>query len=138
MTDTRVTLIDLYVLRRALGSLEILLLRRAPGGRCVGAWEAVHGRIEAGETPVDTARRELAEETGFAADRLYNLSRVESFYSHTHDEIALIPVFVAFVPDGAVRLSEEHDRFAWATLEQARTYGLPAGLLKCIELALKR
>jgi hypothetical protein len=40
--------------------------------------------------------------------------------------------------DGRERLSEEHDQFAWATLEQARTYGLPEGLIQCIEIVLKR
>ena len=37
------------------------------------------------------------EETGLAAERLYNLSRVETFYQHRLDEVALVPVFAAFV-----------------------------------------
>ena len=32
----------------------------------------------------------------------------------------------------------EHDRFTWATLEQAKDYGLPEDLLQCIETVLKR
>lgn len=114
MTSVRVSLLDLYVLRRAGSALECLTLRRGPGGRCPGSWEAVHGHIEPGERPADAARRELAEETGLAPLRLYNLSRVELFYQHAEDEVALVPVFVAFVPNDAdVRLSAEHDRAEW-------------------------
>lgn len=121
MTSVRVSLVDLYVLRGAGGALECLVLRRAAGGRCPGSWETVHGHIEAGETPADAARRELAEETGLSAERLYNLSRVEAFYQHRLDEVALVPVFAAFVPPrAAVRMGAEHDRFEWLRLAEAR------------------
>ena len=121
MTGIRVSLVDLYVLRGADQSLECLVLRRASGGRCPGSWEAVHGHIEAGETPAEAARRELREETGLAPDRLYNLSRVETFYQHGLDEIALVPVFAAFVaPDATVRTGVEHDRFEWLPPADAR------------------
>ena len=64
--------------------------------------------------------RELEEETGLAAERLYNLSRVEGFYQHKTDELALIPSFAAFVAASAEpRLSEEHNDFAWLPLETA-------------------
>jgi 8-oxo-dGTP pyrophosphatase MutT (NUDIX family) len=121
VTSIRVSLIDLYVLRGAGSALECLLLRRAPGGRCPGSWEAVHGHIESGETPADAARRELAEETGLTVDRLYNLSRVETFYQHGLDEVALVPVFAAFVgAAAAVRTGIEHDRFEWLRPAEAR------------------
>jgi dATP pyrophosphohydrolase len=112
--------VDVYVIRGTGARLECLVLRRAPGGRCPGSWESVHGHIEPGELPVEAATRELLEETGVTAERLYNLSRVESFYQHRIDEVALIPVFVAIVPDGAeIRLDAEHDRFEWLVAGQA-------------------
>ncbi|HEX5385818.1 MAG TPA: NUDIX domain-containing protein [Gemmatimonadales bacterium] len=121
MTTTRVSLVDVYVVRAAAAGLELLALRRAPGGRCPGSWETVHGHIEAGETPADAARRELTEETGFAPLRLYNLSRVELFYQHRIDEVALVPVFAAFVEAAAAaRLGREHDASAWLTPDAAR------------------
>lgn len=121
MTELRVSFVDVYVLRQTAGALEVLVLRRAPGGRCVGAWEAVHGRIEDGEAPQEAALRELVEETGLGHVKFYNLSRVESFYRHHVGEIALIPCFAAVAPaDAAVRLSREHDRHEWLPLREAQ------------------
>jgi dATP pyrophosphohydrolase len=114
MTRIAVSLVDVLVLRGAGESLECLTLQRGSGGRCPGSWETVHGHIEAGETPAQAAVRELVEETGLSPLRMYNLSRVEVFYQHRRDEVALIPVFAAFVPpDAAVRLSREHVRHEW-------------------------
>jgi dATP pyrophosphohydrolase len=121
VTSVRVSLVDLYVLRGTGSVLECLVLRRASGGRCPGSWETVHGHIEPGETPADAARRELEEETGLALERLYNLSRVETFYQHRLDEVALVPVFAAFVAlNAAVRTGAEHDRFEWLPTAEAR------------------
>jgi dihydroneopterin triphosphate diphosphatase len=122
MTSVRTSLVDVYVVRMAGASMECLALRRAPGGRCPGSWESVHGHIEPAERPARAAVRELEEETGLAAERWYNLSRVELFYQHRTDEVALVPVFVAVVElDRPVRLGPEHDRFEWLTLADART-----------------
>jgi dihydroneopterin triphosphate diphosphatase len=141
VTTFRVTFVDVYPLRRAGSMLEVVALRRAPGGRCSGAWEVVHGSIEEGETPHQAALRELREETGFAPERLYNLSRVETFYRHRVDEVAFIPVFAAFVQNAAVRLSNEHDAFEWLSFPAARerlAWPRERRALKDIEVLLGR
>ncbi len=127
MTAIRVCFVDTLVLRGAGEGLEVLVLRRAPGGRNPGSWETVHGTIEPGETPVQASLRELREETGFAPERFYNLSRIEGFYQHRTDELAIIPAFAAFVAAGAApRLSGEHDAFAWlAPADAARRFAWP-------------
>jgi 8-oxo-dGTP pyrophosphatase MutT (NUDIX family) len=115
-----VSLVDVYVLRGEEAALECLVLRRAEGGRCPGSWETVHGHIEAGEGPAEAAARELQEETGLTPVRLYNMSRVELFYQHRINEVALVPVFAAFVtPQAPVHLSPEHDRFEWVAASDA-------------------
>jgi len=121
MTTIRVSLVDVYVLRvHGTAQMEMLILRRAPNGRCPGAWETVHGHIDADEGPVAAAVRELDEETGLAPERFYNLSRVDAFYRHGLDEVSLIPVFGAVVSnDAAVTLSEEHDDFEWVIPDEA-------------------
>jgi dihydroneopterin triphosphate diphosphatase len=121
VTTVRTALVDVYVLRGAGAALRVLVLQRGGGGRCPGSWETVHGHIEPGERPADAARREMVEETGLAPDRLYNLSRVETFYQHRIDEVALIPVFAAFVTAGAeARPGPEHDRLEWLNPDAAR------------------
>lgn len=127
MTSIRVCFVDTLVLRGAGEGLEVLVLRRAAGGRNPGSWETVHGTIEPGETPVQASLRELREETGFVPERFYNLSRIEGFYQHRTDELAIIPAFAAFVAaDAAPRLSAEHDAFDWlAPTDAARRFAWP-------------
>ncbi len=115
----RAALVDVFVLRPVAPSFEVLLLRRAVGGRSPGSWEGVHGHVEPGETPGAAAWREVLEETGLTPDRLYNLSRVEGFYLHRADVVAVVPAFAALVSGGTVRLSPEHDGFEWLALEAA-------------------
>lgn len=120
MTAIRVCFVDTFVLRRGGGEWEVLVLRRSARGRNPGSWETVHGTIEPGETPVQASLRELREETGLAPERFYNLSRIEGFYQHRTDELAIIPAFAAVVPAGAApRLSEEHDAFVWLAPDEA-------------------
>lgn len=122
MTGVRVMFVDTYVLRPGADGFEVLALRRGAAGRCPGSWETVHGTIEPGETPVQASQREMREETGLEPERLYNVSRVEAFYQHRTDEVALIPAFAAFVAAHAEpRLSAEHDAFAWLPLARAST-----------------
>jgi 8-oxo-dGTP pyrophosphatase MutT (NUDIX family) len=120
VTAIRVCFVDTFVLRRGGGEWEVLVLRRSARGRNPGSWETVHGTIEPGETPVQASLRELREETGLAPERFYNLSRIEGFYQHRTDELAIIPAFAAVVAaDAAPRLSDEHDAFDWLAPDEA-------------------
>ena len=119
MADARVATVDAYVLRRVGDAWEALILRRAAGTRCTGAWEAVHGRIEPGERPEDAALREVREETGLAVERLYNVA-VQPFYLHDSGVVTLAVAFAAVVTgEREPVLSKEHDAAIWLPLPAA-------------------
>ncbi len=121
-TAVRAGIVDVFVVRaspRRRRTWQHLVLRRAPDARCPGTWEAVHGRIEPGESPPEAAHRELHEETGLAAERLYALT-VNPFFLASTGEVQLAVAFVAVVGPGTVALGPEHDRHAWMTRAAAR------------------
>jgi 8-oxo-dGTP pyrophosphatase MutT (NUDIX family) len=118
MTDVRVASVDVYILRSGQAGWEALVLQRAEGTRCTGAWEAVHGHIEEGERPRDAAVRELREETGLEVERLYSLN-VAPFYLHRTDVVMVAIAFVVFPRDGAVTLGPEHANYEWLSVDAA-------------------
>ena len=118
MTDLVVGVVDVFIVRHDGRALRVLVLRRAEGVRCTGAWEVVHGRLEAGERPEEAAVREVREETGLAIERLYNLT-CQPFYLHRLSTVQMAVVFVAFVGDGEVTLGPEHDQSEWLAPDDA-------------------
>jgi 8-oxo-dGTP pyrophosphatase MutT (NUDIX family) len=118
VTDLVVGVVDVFVVRHNARGLTVLVLRRAAGTRCTGAWEIVHGRLEPGERPEEAAVREVREETGLPIDRLYNLT-CQPFYLHRLSTVQMAVVFVAFVGAGEVALGPEHDVAEWLTPDEA-------------------
>lgn len=120
MPEIRSDIVDVYVFRRLATQVEVLLLRRAPGGLLGETWQAVHGKIEPGETATQAALRELAEETGLHPTALWQLESLNTFYVAAGDHIQMCPGFAAEVPpDAAVRLNAEHTDSRWVPAEQA-------------------
>ena len=119
MATVNVGMIEVHLLSFAEGAWSVLALQRSLSTRCSGAWETVHGRIEAGEEPEDAAVREVREETGLVVQRLYNVT-VQPFYLHRTHVVELSVVFAAFVHRSAsVTLGAEHSAFEWLTPDEA-------------------
>src|SRR3954469_2476826 len=121
-------------LRREDG--RVLLLRRTPGRG--GFWQVLTGRIERGESPLQTAAREIHEETGFSPrlDAIRDLRYAHSFRLG----VRLPPLFAhetAFATDvsGEPRLSDEHDAHRWCTEQEALELLPFAGLRRAVRLA---
>lgn len=95
-----------------------LLLRRAPDRKLPGAWQAVHGHAEEGETAVEAAVRELREETELLPVSLWAVDYVERVYDPRKDQIRLVPCFGALVV-GDPKLSGEHDASRWLSVREA-------------------
>ena len=116
-TTLHVGVVDVYVVHphpAGWDAWRVLVLQRAATGtRCPLSWETVHGRIEPGERPENAALRELREETGLAASRLYNVT-TQAFYLHGSATVEIAIVFCAFVPDPLPpALGSEHARAVW-------------------------
>ena len=114
----RVGVVDVFVLQRRGNEWHALVLQRAPGARCAGAWETVHGRLEPDERPEDAAIREVAEETGLTVERLYNVT-VQPFYLHQDAVVMLAVVFAAIVRDDPLTLGDEHTSAEWMPIAEA-------------------
>lgn len=120
MSELKVGVVDVFVVDPRPEGWKILVLRRAAGTRCTGAWEVVHGRIEEGERAADAAAREVAEEAGVRLQRLYSIT-CHPFYLHHTDTVQVAVVFAAFADsDEEVILGDEHDVAEWVTVEQAQ------------------
>lgn len=111
--------VDVFVLARAGDDWRVLVLQRREETRCPGSWETVHGHIEPGEEPEQAAVRELREETGLVAARLYSV-RVQPIYIVRTHTVQLGVGFAAIV-DSAVPLAlgAEHITAAWLSPAEA-------------------
>lgn len=119
MAEVSAGVVDVYVIDPHTTPWMVLTLQRAADTRCPGAWEAVHGHIEAGEAPEAAAVRELREETGLELQRLYNVT-VHAFYLHKISTVELAVVFCAFVDSRAkVTLGSEHQKYEWLPPDRA-------------------
>ena len=119
MPQLSIGTVDVYVIRPLRPEWRVLVLQRGLGTRCPTSWEAVHGRIEPGEEPEMAAVREVREETGLTASRLYNVT-VQPFYLHLSHTVQMAVVFAAFVAEPAnVVLGGEHQAHAWLSVSEA-------------------
>ena len=118
MAELSIGTIDVYVVRPLATGWRVLVMQRSLDTRCPTAWETVHGHIEPGEQPEDAAIRELREETGLSATRLYNVT-VQPFYLHVTNTVQFAVVFAAFVDREQVVTGPEHSRAEWLTSGEA-------------------
>lgn len=120
MSEVRADHVDVYVFRRRDSAVEFLILKRRPSSRLGGLWQAVTGRIEAGETAAQAALRELREETGLRPLALWQLEFVNTFFLARIDRVSMCPGFAAEVPsDADVTLCAEHTEFRWVRYDEA-------------------
>ena len=118
----RTDLVEVHLFRIENNELQFLLLKRSVHKIYPGLWQMVSGHIKKGETAVQTALRELQEETGFKPFRLWVAPNINSFYSPDEDSVSIIPVFAAQVKDNNVLISDEHSEFKWVNSEKAKTF----------------
>ena len=95
-------------------SHEFLQLHRTADEEIGGTWQTVRGTIEADETAVAAALRELREETALLPREFYRLGTVETFYDRGSDSIVHSIPFFALIDRGAkISLNQEHGEIRW-------------------------
>ncbi len=121
-TKIKPSIVVVHVVRLSNGKPECLLLRRCSS--LAGNWQMVSGKVEPKEKFVDAAKRELIEETGLVADKLYSADFIETYFDARHDAVFMAPVFVAFVTsEQEIKLStKEHDQYKWLEFSEAINY----------------
>ena len=120
MSNTKIRVIDCHIVcyNDKKNDWEFLLLRRSMNTIYPGTWQGVTGKIENSETPYQTALRELEEETGLKAYRLFTVDKVNMFYDAKRDTMNLIPVFGVIVQSNDIILSKEHTEYKWCDLNE--------------------
>lgn len=111
--------IDAYVFRKTNDGLLFLILKRAKTKRYEHLWQGVAGKIEAGESAPEAAKRELLEETGLKPKHMFVADHVSRFYEAYGDRINLVPVFGIEVDSDQITLSDEHCEYQWVPLDDA-------------------
>ncbi|MES2644628.1 MAG: NUDIX domain-containing protein [Myxococcota bacterium] len=118
---------------------RVLLIRH----KRLGTWLPVGGELEPGETPLEAARRELFEETGFVGTFAPTAGAVDGtppgligYEEHAAGSkgLHLNFVFVADVPSRDVRGNDEFDDHRWV----ADTAGMdtPTNVTQLVRIAL--
>ena len=123
--ETRADTIRLVKVMVHDGDRILLLHRRPERGNF---WQPITGSIEPGEAPLETARREVLEETGHRAEpddlALTQSFMIESAYLASRYPAPIIASEVCFIARIDSRLpirmdAEEHDQYGWFTFADA-------------------
>ena len=141
--------ISVSIVREALEGDEVLLLKRIPARG--GFWQTLTGRCEPGESPLQTAAREVFEETGFAPplEELIDLDYRHSFVLQRSLAPALEAARPVFAEEQAFGLrvsagsepkldGREHDEHRWVSLETALKLLPFAGLRRAARATIAR
>jgi len=105
--------VSVFVFR---GDRLLALKRSAQSDAAAGAWDAISGRLHAGEHPRDAAVREAREETGLEV--LPDDTPLVAYTARRAADPMLVVAYRAESGPGEVTISGEHDEFAWMTVDE--------------------
>ena len=94
-----------------------------------GLWETLSGRVMLGEEPLDTVKREIAEESGLEV-RLEPRPYIVYQASRLNKPMILI-LYKADYLSGEVQMSDEHDAYDWLN---AKEFAARSSLTKLVDV----
>lgn len=115
------------------GRPHLLITRRTARQVLGGYWELPGGKVEAGESLADCARREFLEEVGLTVEPLREIGAVEHTYPHGH--IRLHAWLCRRISGTPANLHVAEHR--WVTLEELPGYPFPPANLPLMD-AIRR
>lgn len=120
---------------------KVLILREAatnPDGTNVGKYHMPGGRLDVGEAFIDGLHREVQEETGIDIEPFHPV-HVDEWRPVIRGTVhQIVGVFMLCrAKSDTVRLSEEHDHFAWIDPAELNKYDLLGAEGRAIEAAVK-
>jgi len=116
--NIQIRVIDCHIAIYNNNDWKFLLLKRSDDKIYPGIWQGVTGKIKDEEPPYKTALRELKEETGLVADKMWTADKVNIFYDAKENIMNLIPVFGVVVHSKEIILSEEHSEYKWCSIDE--------------------
>lgn len=113
---------------------KLLAMRRAlTKDAGPGLWETLSGRVEAGETPLDAAAREIQEES--ALDAVLEPRPLTCYPASRLGLPMIVIVYAADYRSGEVVLSNEHDAYRWLTPAEFAALSTLTPLIEAARLA---
>ena len=104
--------------------LFLILERSSRVGSYQGYWSCVSGYVEKEEDPLETALREVTEETGISKDSLRLLSQDGPNLTETETLVFESYWFLFDSTDSQVEIDWEHNQFAWVKADELKEYRL--------------
>lgn len=95
---------------------KVLVGRRVPGGQMGERWEFPGGKVEKGESPEDTIRREFDEE--FSVPVTVGQKVAQAVFRYNGSDIQLEGYEVFLATDNPRWILTEHTEIRWVTLDE--------------------
>ena len=120
------------------GNLVLLLKRSLSVKTNKGKWAGVSGYVEVGETPLETAYKELEEEVAARPGlvRLVREAEPLTFLDTEHDTTWVVHPFLFDDLGVEVVLDWEHTEFRWIEPEELGSFDTVVSLRRTLEAAL--
>ena len=115
---------------------KILILKRsAKVGSYQGAWAGVSGYVEENEQPLDTALKEVEEETGLkiGKEALLKIGEPLPAYDKEKDVLWLVHPFLFKASTNRIRLDWEHETYAWIRPNEIKRFKTVPRLADALE-----
>ncbi len=114
--------VEVLVFRRNKNLIEYLILQRGTKEKIYpNIWQVITGKIKKNENAIQTAIRELKEETFLKPISLWKINYINSFYDEKNDEINLNPMFAVEIDfDSKIKISNEHQKYIWCVFNKCQ------------------